>query len=113
MTMRQAAGGAGDVEEPERSPDEELIEDPAGRPGYVAGPTGSAPISSELRGDPGSEGDRRAEGGAIGGAIVGTAVAGPIGGAVGAVAGGTAGTAAEASDDADDDDDLEPRDRNA
>jgi hypothetical protein len=59
------------------------------------GPTGRAPLSSELVGDPGAEGDRKGEGGAMGGAIAGTAIAGPVGGVVGGVIGATIGSAAE------------------
>ena len=93
MTMRHSAGGAGNIEEPERGEDRQ-VEDPLGRPEpYVKGPTGSAPLSSELRGDPGSEGDRGGEGGAAAGAITGTSLAGPVGGVVGALAGGAIGTA--------------------
>jgi len=94
MTMRQGAGGAGDIDEPERGSNEERVVDPAGRPEpYVQGPTGPAPLATEMRGDPGAEGDRRSQGGAAGGAIAGTAVAGPIGGVVGGLAGGAIGTA--------------------
>ena len=94
MTMRHSAGGAGDVDEPERGQDEAQVRDPAGRPEpYVDGPTGPAPVSSELHGDPGAEGDRGGEGGAVAGAIAGTSLAGPVGGVVGALAGGAIGTA--------------------
>lgn len=91
--MRTTAGGAGDIEEPERGSDAE-VGDPVDRgTPYVEGPTGSAPLSSELHGDPGAHGDRRSEGGAAAGAIAGTAVGGPIGGVVGGLAGGAIGTA--------------------
>ena len=74
--------------------------DPAGRPEpYVDGPTGPAPLASELRGDPGEDGDRQGEGGAMGGALAGTAVAGPLGGLIGGVVGATIGTAAEGTSD--------------
>jgi len=90
-------------QEPERGRDERRAIDPAGRPEpYVEGPTGPAPLATELRGDPGDEGDRRGEGGAAAGALTGMAVAGPVGGVVGAVAGGTLGTAGEAADPTDD-----------
>lgn len=80
--------------EPERGAYERRSEDPAGRiTPFVDGPTGPSPLASELRGDPGAEGDRRGEGGAIGGAIGGTAVAGPVGGVVGAVVGAVVGSA--------------------
>jgi len=103
MTMRQAAGGAGDIDDPERGKDEDRVTDPAGRPEpYVDGPTGPAPLATELRGDPGGEGDRRGEGGAVAGAITGTTVAGPVGGVVGAMAGGAIGTASIDEPDADD-----------
>ena len=96
MTMRNAAGGAGGYDEPERGPGEERVEDPAGRPEpYVKGPTGAAPLATELRGDPGDEGDRKGEGGAAAGAIAGTSLAGPVGGVVGAMAGGALGGAAD------------------
>ena len=70
----------------------------------VDGPTGRAPLSSELAGDPGAEGDRASEGGAMGGAVAGTAIAGPLGGVIGGVIGATIGSAAEADplDDAQD-----------
>ena len=80
--------------EPERGAYERRSADPAGRPvPFVDGPTGPAPLASELRGDPGEEGDRRGEGGALAGAVGGTAVAGPVGGAIGAVVGGVVGSA--------------------
>jgi hypothetical protein len=106
MTMRQSAGGAGGVDEPERDQDTP-VRDPAGRrEPYVEGPTGPTPLASELRGDPGADGDRGGEGGAAGGALTGTALAGPVGGVVGALAGGAIGTASidapgeDGSDDA-------------
>lgn len=102
MTMRHAAGGAGDIDDAERGKDEERVWDPAGRPEpYVAGPTGPAPVASELRGDPGAEGDRGSEGGAAAGAITGTSLAGPVGGVVGALAGGAIGTATIDDDESD------------
>ena len=58
-------GGADDAPErgqgePERGRDERRAIDPAGRrEPYVDGPTGPAPLATELRGDPGDEGDRR------------------------------------------------------
>jgi hypothetical protein len=109
MTMRQAAGGAGDIDEPERGLDDQVTEDPAGRTEpYVQGPTGRAPVSSELRGDPGAEGDRQGEGGAVAGAIAGTSLAGPVGGVVGAVAGGALGAVADEGDEAAFEERLEP-----
>jgi hypothetical protein len=84
----------------EHGPHARRVEDPAGRPTpFVEGPTGPAPVSSELRGDPGEDGERRAESGAVAGAVAGTGAAGPLGGMVGAVAGGLAGTAAEVTAD--------------
>ena len=89
-------------DELERSHHEDPVTDPAGRPEpYVDGPTGPAPLASELRGDPGADGDRAAEGGAVGGVIAGTAAAGPLGGVVGGVVGATIGTAADSGDDRD------------
>jgi hypothetical protein len=86
----------------ERSDREHPVQDPAGRPEpYVQGPTGPTFGASELRGDPGAEGDRGTEGGAVGGVIAGTAAAGPIGGAIGGVVGATIGSAADSGDDQD------------
>ncbi len=106
----------GELHEPERGPGEHRVEDPAGRPEpYVMGPTGPAPVASELRGDPGSEGDRRGEGGAAAGALAGTAVAGPVGAVVGGVAGGALGSAADEGRDRPDhdpDDPAAPRESN-
>jgi hypothetical protein len=68
---------------------------------YAEGPTGSAPLATEYHGDPGAEGDRQAEGGAVGGVVAGTAVAGPVGGVIGGVVGATIGTAAEEGSDVD------------
>ena len=94
------------TDEPERGREEAPVTDPAGRrEPYVDGPTGPAPLASELRGDPGAEGDRRGEGGAVAGAIAGTSVAGPVGGVVGAVAGGALGSA---GDEEPRPDDVEP-----
>jgi hypothetical protein len=94
MTMRQGSGGRGDADEPERGSNEHRVADPAGRTEpYVQGPTGPAPLATELRGDPGAEGDRQSQGGAAAGVIAGTAAAGPIGGVVGGLAGGAIGTA--------------------
>lgn len=99
----------GEMDEPERGPGEQRVEDPAGRPEpYVSGPTGPAPVASELRGDPGAEGDRRGEGGALAGAITGTALAGPVGGVVGAVAGGTLGTVGDEGAEVTDADNEDP-----
>jgi hypothetical protein len=103
---------------PERSPrradgepDRDIVERgehlrEAARPGerssFVAGPTGSAPVASELRGDPGGGEGRAAEGGTAAGIVAGTAVAGPIGGLVAGAAGAAAGSATDnhaASDD--------------
>lgn len=87
--------------ETEYSPQEKRTEDPAGRPEpYVEGPTGPAPLGSELRGDPDGEGQRRSEAGAVAGAIAGTSLGGPLAGVAGAVTGGAAGAALE--DDRDD-----------
>ena len=81
-------------DEIQASPHERRVEDAAGRrTPYVQGPTGPAPLATELHGDPGADGDRRGEGGAAAGALAGTAVSGPVGGVVGALAGGTLGTA--------------------
>lgn len=61
----------------ERGSEETPVADPAGRPvPFVDGPTGMAPLSSELRGDPSLEADRNAETGAVGGAIAGTSLTG-------------------------------------
>ena len=104
VDARAEIWNGGDDDEPERGPDERRAIDPAGRPEpYVEGPTGPAPLATELRGDPGDEGDRRGEGGAAAGALTGTAVAGPVGGVVGAVAGGALGTADEAAGSDDED----------
>jgi hypothetical protein len=122
MTMRQSAGGAGNIDEPERGQDEQQVRDPAGRTEpYVEGPTGPAPLATELRGDPGADGERRSEGGAAAGAIAGTAVAGPIGGVVGGLAGGAIGSASidepgrdprnDLGDHGDETDTAEPADR--
>ena len=87
---------AEDEDHPDRESREERVEDPAGRPEpYVKGPTGSAPLATEFRGDPGAEGERGAEGGAAAGAVAGTSLAGPVGGVIGAMAGGALGTAAD------------------
>lgn len=84
----------------ERGSQETISGDPMGRRvPFVEGPTGSAPLATELHGDPEAEGDRRSETGAVGGAIAGTAAAGPIGGMIGAVTGGVAGAAVEGADD--------------
>jgi len=99
---------AGEQREPERDLEHRAY-DPANREvPFVDGPTGPAPLASELRGDPGDDGDRQGEGGAMGGALAGTAVAGPVGGAIGGVIGATIGTAAEAgsNDEADDETDA-------
>jgi hypothetical protein len=90
--------------EPERDLERRAYDPGSREVPYVDGPTGPAPIASELRGDPGDEGDRQGEGGAMGGAVAGTAVAGPVGGVVGGVIGATIGTAAEtgSNDDAGD-----------
>lgn len=98
MNERAADRDAGS----ERSGLERLVADPAGRPEpYVQGPTGPTFGGSELRGDPGADGDRGAEGGALGGVIAGTAAAGPVGGVVGGVVGATIGSAADSGDDED------------
>lgn len=84
----------------ERGSEEQPVQDPAGRRvPFVGGPTGAAPLGSELRGDPSLEDDRNAENGAMGGAIAGTGVAGPVGGIVGAVLGGAAGATLEEDED--------------
>jgi hypothetical protein len=45
--------------EGERGMHEDQLADPAGRKvPFVEGPTGAAPLSSELRGDPGDPGDQ-------------------------------------------------------
>jgi hypothetical protein len=75
---------------------------PGKREPYVAGPTGPAPLASELRGDPGEEGDRSAEGGTAAGVLAGTAVAGPVGGVIGGVVGATIGSAADEDAEIDD-----------
>jgi hypothetical protein len=75
---------------------------PGEREPYVAGPTGPAPLASELRGDPGSEDDRAAEGGTAAGVVGGAAVGGPVGAIVGGAIGATIGSAAD--DDAEVDD---------
>lgn len=75
---------------------------PGQREPYVAGPTGPAPLATELRGDPGDEGDRAAEGGTATGIVAGAAAAGPVGAAVGGVVGATIGTAADEDEEVDD-----------
>jgi hypothetical protein len=100
MSERDAtrpAGTAGDDRDVvERGEHIRRADDPHGRPEpYVAGPTGVAPLSSELRGDPGDEGDREAEGGAAGGTLVGAALGGPVGAVVGGVGGAVIGSAAD------------------
>jgi hypothetical protein len=75
---------------------------PGRREPYVAGPTGPAPLASELRGDPGDEGDRSAEGGTAAGVVAGAAAAGPVGGVVGGVVGAVIGSAADEDADVDD-----------
>ena len=75
---------------------------PGQREPYVAGPTGPAPLASELRGDPGGTGDRSAEGGTAAGVVGGAAVAGPVGAAVGGAVGAALGSAADEDADVDD-----------
>jgi hypothetical protein len=90
-----AERGHPEQSEPERDL-ERRAHDPAEREvPFVDGPTGPAPLASELRGDPGDAGDRKGEGGAMAGALGGMAVGGPVGGAVGGVVGAVIGSAAE------------------
>ena len=80
----------------ERGSEERRVSDPADRAvPFVDGPTGAAPLSSELRGDPYADGDERTETGAKAAVIKGTSLAGPIGGVVGGLLGGVAGTGSE------------------
>jgi hypothetical protein len=98
------AGTAGDDRDVvERGEHLRRADDPHGRPEpYVTGPTGPAPLASELRGDPGAEGDRGAEGGAAAGTVVGAAVGGPIGAVVGGVGGTVVGGVADDESNSDD-----------
>ena len=85
MTMRHAAGGAGPIDEPQRSPDEEPFEDTAGRGQASAeGTTGSVWVTSEHEADAAEERRQDAESGAVAGAIAGTSALGPLGGTLGA-----------------------------
>ena len=91
------SGSAGDHRDVvERGEHRRTASDPESRPEpYASGPTGPAPLATELRGDPGAEGDREAEGGTATGVVAGTAMGGPIGGVIGGVVGATIGSVAD------------------